>query len=135
MTVADASIMVRLLQNRVGDEALRQRFTQERYLHAPHLIDAEVTSAIRGLLRAADPEVTITPDRAAEMLADFADLPLVRYPMLPHQRRVLELRENVTAYDGFYLALAEALGMTLLTDDHKHARIPGHTARIEAWPR
>jgi len=51
------------------------------------------------------------------MLDDYADLPLVRYPMQPFQRRALALRDNFTAYDAFYLALAEALSMPLLTDD------------------
>ena len=43
--VVDASIVVRLLQNRAGDEALRERFGQQRRVHAPQLIDAEVASA------------------------------------------------------------------------------------------
>ncbi|WP_281964812.1 type II toxin-antitoxin system VapC family toxin [Serinicoccus marinus] len=45
--------------------------------------------------------------------------------MAPMQRRVLELRHNATAYDAFYVALAEALGMRLLTDDQKFARARG----------
>lgn len=48
MTVVDASIVVRLLQNRRGDAALRERFGSQRHVHAPALIDAEVVSAIRG---------------------------------------------------------------------------------------
>jgi predicted nucleic acid-binding protein len=54
------------------------------------------------------------------MLDDFADLPLVRYPMLPYQRRALSLRDNFTAYDAFYVALAES-------------KAAGHTAVIETW--
>lgn len=134
MTVVDASIVVRLLQNRQGDQGLRERFGLQRYIHAPALIDAEVSSAIRGLLLASKPTVTIDVARAEEMLDDLADLPLVRYPMQPYQRRVLTLRDNFTAYDAFYVALAESLGMPLLTDDHKFAKAPGHTAVVETWP-
>ena len=98
------------------------------------LIDAEVSSAIRGLLMASKPTIKIDVRRAEEMLDDFADLPLVRYPMQPYQRRVLTLRNNFTAYDAFYVALAESLGMPLLTDDRKYTTAPSHTAVIETWP-
>jgi predicted nucleic acid-binding protein len=133
MTVVDASIVVRLLQNRRGDGGLRERFAQHRYVHAPALIDAEVTSAIRGLLLTSKPQIKIRLARAEKMLDDFADLPLVRYPMQPYQRRALTLRENLTAYDAFYVALAESLGMPLLTDDRKYAKAAGHAAVIETW--
>lgn len=128
------SIVVRLLQNRRGDQPLRERFNRQRYLHAPALIDAEVSSAIRGLLLTSKPMITIDVTRAQEMLDDLAELPLVRYPMQPYQRRVLALRHNFTAYDGFYVALAESLDMPLLTDDRKYATAPSHSAVIETWP-
>lgn len=134
MTVVDASIAVRLLQNRRGDEGLRERFGQYRYMHAPALIDAEVTSAIHGLLLTSRPAIKILVARAEEMLDDFADLPLVRYPIQPYQRRALALRDNFTACGAFYVALAESLGMPLLTDDGKWAEAAGHTAAIETWP-
>lgn len=133
MTVVDASIVVRLLQNRHRDAGLRERFGQHRYIHAPALIDAEVTSAIRGLLLASKPATKISGARAEEMLDDFDDLPLIRYPMQPHQRRALALRDNFTAYDAFYVALAESLDMPVLTDDHKYGKASGHTAAIETW--
>lgn len=134
MAVVDASIVVRLLQNRREDTGLREWFEQHRHVHAPALIDAEVASATRGLLMTSKAAIKITGARAAQMLDDFADLPLVRYPMQPYQRRVLALRGNFTAYDAFYVALAESLGMPLLTDDRKYANAPGHTAVIETWP-
>lgn len=133
MTVVDTSIVVRLLLNRAGDEGLRERVGQQRHLHAPALVDAEVTSAIRGLLRASRPTTQISTTRAEQMLEDFADLPVVRYPMQPFQRRALALRDNFAAYDAFYVALAEALDMPLLTDDRKYARAAGHVADIETW--
>ncbi|MGH3448693.1 MAG: type II toxin-antitoxin system VapC family toxin [Nocardioidaceae bacterium] len=134
MTVVDASVVVRLLQNRPGDAELRGRFGQDRFVHAPTLIDAEVTSAIRGLLLTSTPAVHVSTSRAQEMLDDFADLPLARYPMQPFQRRALALRDHFTAYDAFYVALAESLDMPLLTDDHKYLRAAGHVARIDTYP-
>lgn len=125
--------MVRLLQNRAGDEPLRERFGQQRHVHAPHLIDAEITSAVRGLLLTSKPEIKISPARADEMLADFADLSVIRHPMLSYQRRALALRSNFTAYDAFYVALAESLRLPLLTDDRKYDKAAAHNATIETY--
>lgn len=77
--------------------------------------------------------IQITLGRAGEMVDDFADLPLMRFPMLAFQRRVLTLRHNFTAYAGFYVALAESLDMPLLTDDREYATATGSTAIIETW--
>lgn len=133
MRVVDASIIVRLLQNRQGDSTLRERFGQHRLVHAPSLIDAEVASAVRGLMLTAKPGIRIGVERAEQMLEDFADLPIERHSMTPHLPRVLSLRENLTAYDAFYVALAEALSLPLLTDDRKFDGAPGHTVSIEVW--
>jgi predicted nucleic acid-binding protein len=67
------------------------------------------------------------------MIADFTDLPITRYPMLPFVSRALALRDNFTAYDGFYVALAESLDLPLLTDDRKYAKAVGSSAVIETW--
>ncbi|MGL5860423.1 MAG: type II toxin-antitoxin system VapC family toxin [Phycicoccus sp.] len=133
MTVVDASIVVRLLQNRRDDSELRDRFRRQRRIHAPALIDAELASAVRGLLLTSKPTIQVTIERAAQMLDDFADLPLVRYPMQPYHGRVLALRDNVTAYDAFYLALAESLSMPLLTDGRKFEKAPARSVTIETW--
>lgn len=134
MTVVDASVIVRLLQNKPGDDQLRNRIKQDRFLHAPALLDAEVTSAIRGLLLTSKPEVAINLERAGHMLADFADLPVVRHPMRTLQHRVLTLRTNFTAYDAFYVALSESLELPLLTDDRKFAKAIGNITTIEECP-
>jgi predicted nucleic acid-binding protein len=68
------------------------------------------------------------------MLADYAGLRIVRHPMQPLQARVFELRHNLTASDGMYVALAEVLRSPLLTDDGKFASAPGHRAAIHHHP-
>lgn len=80
-----------------------------------------LSSYLRELIHvdASRPAMTEVLRRADQMLDDFADLPVVRYPMQLYQRRVSALRDNFTAYDAFYVALAESLGMPLLTDDPK----------------
>jgi predicted nucleic acid-binding protein len=83
-------------------------------LHAPELIERETLNALRGLSRGGK----ISAERAAEAVADLASIRLVRYPHAPLRARVWELRDNLTAYDASYLALAEALdGSVLVAGD------------------
>ena len=128
----DCSIVIRLLASKPGDELLRQRLA--RTVHAPALIDAEISSVVRGLSITARPRVRISAERALEMLADYAGLRIVRHPMQPLQARAFEMRHNLSAYDAMYVALAESLGFPLLTDDGKLAAAPGHTAEIHQYP-
>lgn len=129
--VADCSIIIRLLASQPGDDLLRQRLA--RTIHAPALLDAEVSSVIRGLAITGSPK-RITATRAADMLTDYAGLRIIRHPMQPLQARVFELRHNLTAYDAMYVALAETLGLPLLTDDTKLENAPGHHAEIHYYP-
>jgi predicted nucleic acid-binding protein len=126
--VADASALVDVLLRRRGADAIEVRlFDPGLTLHVPHLLDAEVAHAIRR--RAAAGE--ISPERGSELLADFADLAVRRHShgwLLP---RVWELRNNLTAYDAIYVALAEALDAPLVTRDQRLAAAPGHQAKVE----
>ncbi len=131
MTVVDASTVVRLLANRGSDHLLRRRMTAPRPLHAPHLLDAEVASGVRGLLLGRK----VDPERADEMLVDYASLRITRHPVLPYLKRIIELRDNLSAYDAAYVVLAEALGMPLLTTDAKLADVVGHNAEVQVYPR
>lgn len=130
--VVDCSIIIRLLANKPGDELLRKRLA--RPVHAPALIDAEVSSVVRGLAITTKPEVRISSERASEMITDYAGLRIVRHAMQPLQVRVFEMRHNFTAYDAMYVVLAEFLGLPLLTDDGKLAAAPGHSADIHRYP-
>jgi predicted nucleic acid-binding protein len=58
-------------------------------------------------------------------------LPINRHSHTPLLPRILALRNNVTAYDGASVALAEVLGLPLLTADARLARSSGHSASIE----
>lgn len=91
------------------------------HLAAPHLMPVEVANILR---RAAVSE-DISSDSAALAHADLLDLRVELFPYEPFAHRVWELRENVTAYDGWYVALAEALGAPLATLDRRLATAPG----------
>ncbi|MFZ1962157.1 MAG: type II toxin-antitoxin system VapC family toxin [Roseiarcus sp.] len=128
MIVVDASAVIETLLRTPAAEAIEARlFDPRETLHAPHLLDVEVAQAIRRYAAHGD----IDGERGAAALADLADLPLRRYPhdfLLP---RVWELRNNLTAYDAVYVALAEALDASLLTRDRRLAGAAGLRIRIE----
>jgi len=109
-------------------EAVGQRlFDSWQTLHAPHLLDVEVAQVIRRYVAAGD----VSEERGRAVLADLHDFPLHRYPdgfLLP---RVWQLRNNLTAYDAVYVALAEALDAPLLTRDRRLAAAAGHHARVD----
>lgn len=126
MLVLDASALLRALLPG-ADPGLLARLGSDRDLHAPHLLDLEVVSALRRLNRSR----RLSADRARDALTDLSDLNLTRYPhelLLP---RIWQLRENLSAYDAAYVALAEALEAPLLTADARLARSSGHRASTE----
>jgi predicted nucleic acid-binding protein len=73
----------------------------------------------------------MSEQRAAQAIDDFLALPIERFAHELLLRRIWELRSNITPYDAAYIALAEVLGIPLLTCDEKLASAPGHRAEIE----
>ena len=88
---------------------------------APHLMPVEVASILRRALLAGQ----ISADAASLAHADLVDMRVDLLPYEPFARRVWELRDNVTAYDAWYVALAEALGAPLATLDQRLVRAVG----------
>lgn len=127
MIAVDCAAVVDALTAVAGTDDLRARLAAEE-LHAPSLLDFEIVSALRGLTLAGH----LSAARAQDLLTDFDDLPIQRWPSANAlRRRAFQLRDNVSAYDAAYVALAEALDCTLLTRDARLARSSGHSARIE----
>lgn len=132
MIVLDASAVVEwLLQTRVGARVEERIFSQATSLHVPHLLDIEVAQVLRRYVTAG----IITASRGHEALEDLLDVSLTRYPHDVLLARVWELRDNLTAYDAAYVALAEALDAPLVTCDGKIASARGHHARVEVVGR
>lgn len=97
-------------------------------LAAPHLIDTEVTHALRGLVL----RDVLSLEQAELALEGFGQLRLTRYAANWLRPRMWELRHNLSAYDATYVALAELTEATsLLTTDSRLAHAPGPTCRIE----
>ena len=105
---------------------MRARLAGEQ-LHAPELIDYEFVAGLRSLIARG----RLSPEQADAALTDFGDLPLRRWPAAdPLRRRALGLRDNLSAYDAAYVALAEALQCPLISRDGRLARSTGHRALV-----
>lgn len=129
MLVVDTSAVVETLAGRAPAGELVRRLAEDGDLHAPHLLDVEVLHVLRRLTRVG----ALNEDRAHDARSDFAELAIVRYPHEPLADRVWELRENLTAYDAVFVALAEALGAPLVTCDARLASASGVRAGIELF--
>jgi len=122
--VTDCSAMVHALT--VPASPFLDAFATADSIHAPHLLDYEVTSALRGLVLGKKVDETT----AHTARADFRAMPITRYPMAGLDERVWELRTNFNPYDASYIVLAEALGCPLLTFDAKLLAPRLHDAEV-----
>jgi len=119
--VADASVVVAALVDSGPDGTWADELLHSDHLGAPHLMPAEVAN----LLRRAVLANKISDDTAALAHADLLALRVELFPYEPFGKRVWDLRTNVTAYDGWYVALAEMLGARLATLDTRLTRAKG----------
>jgi predicted nucleic acid-binding protein len=117
MIVVDASAAVLGLLN---DGESRSMLAREP-LAAPHLVDSEVAHALRAQVRRGD----VAPAIGARAIQQWSRLGIERIAVAGLLDRVWELRDNLTAYDATYIAVAEALGCALLTADGRLASAPG----------
>lgn len=120
--MADASVVVDALvvAGPAGDDARAALATVE-VLIAPAILGAEVTSALRTMAAAA----RISPGRARAALRALQQLHTQQHAFEPFAARVWELRDNITPYDAWYVALAEELDMPLVTADERLRVAPG----------
>jgi predicted nucleic acid-binding protein len=131
MLVVDASAVAELLLRRPAATRIERHIVERDHsLHAPHLLDVEVLSALRRLVASGE----ATADRAGAAVADLLDLPIARYPHHVLAPRVWALRDNFSAYEATYVALAESIvesGAPLLTADARLARATRARTRVD----
>ncbi len=127
MIVIDASAMIELLLATELGGQVGERVLSAHSRHVPHLLDVEVAQVLRRFVAADQMKV----QRGREVLEDLAVFPLTRHAHTHLLERVFELRNNVSAYDAVYVALAEALGATLVTCDRALARVPRIRAEVD----
>jgi predicted nucleic acid-binding protein len=127
LIVVDASAALTSLLN---DGPARAVVSRDR-LHAPHLLDSEVASGLRRRVLAGQLNV----DDGWKALDALSRLGMTRYPAYTLAGRVWELRDNLSAHDAAYVALAEALGCDLLTADGRILGAPGIRCNVTVVPR
>ena len=127
MIVVDASAVVEALVGREVDPTLLDAMAGD--LAAPHLLDVEVLSALRGMVLGG----ALALADAEEARRLYADLTITRYEAALLSDRVWALRNRYTSYDATYLALAEGLGVPVVTCDKK-LDAGGHHATILVYP-
>ena len=113
MIVIDASAIIQVLVGRDPGPALRDAVAGD--LAAPHILDVEVLSALRGMVLGG----VLLLEAAESARRSYADLVITRYEAVLLADRVWALRTQYTSYDAMYLALAEGLGAPLVTCDRK----------------
>ena len=130
MLVVDASAVAELLLGRPAAPRVERHLLDHGFdLHAPHLLDVEVVSALRCVVATG----AAAPARADAAIADFLDLPIERYPHEVLVSRIWQLRDNFSAYDATYIALAESViegGAPLLSADVRLARAARESTEI-----
>ncbi len=126
--MVDASTIVQvLLRFPRSDAAETYVFDPAERQAAPDLVNAEVLHVLRGLER----EGTIDAATSAAAVETLMQLPIARFPTASLIDRAWALRDNFTAYDAMYVALAEAIETRLVTTDARLARAVRDHAGVE----
>lgn len=129
--VVDASAVVAALVDYGPDGEWAGSELVREGLAAPHLMPVEAANILRRAALAGD----ISADSAVQAHDDLVELRVDLFPYEPHARRVWQLRDSLTAYDAWYVALAEALGAAVVTLDRRMARAPGLQCAFRLPPR
>ena len=127
MQVVDAGVVIDALvpAGRLGHSAAAAIKADDNV--APELLDVEVLHALRGMVRRSE----LSEPAARVIVHSMGALGVVRRPHLPLVPRMWELRDNLTAYDAAYVALAEALGCPLVTSEARIASASGIRCEVQ----
>ncbi|MGW1175149.1 type II toxin-antitoxin system VapC family toxin [Kitasatospora sp. NPDC002543] len=130
MIVIDCSALVLVLTAHGSDgELIRNRVAGAGDVYAPTLLDYEIQSALLGMRRGGK----LTEKEAERAVAAYRMLPIAKRETLPFWDRVKTLHANLSAYDSQYVALAEALGVPLVTSDARIERSGAAKCEVEVF--
>jgi len=125
--VLDASAVLEWLFDTPKAPGLQQILDTETNFHAPELIDVEIAQVLRRYYL----NQGITKERCRQALDDFCDLPIHRVSHRDLLPLIWDYRDNLSAYDAAYVALAALLDAPLVTSDSKLANAPGLTIKVQ----
>ena len=124
--VVDASVLVAVTTDAGASGTWAEGIIADGHLCAPHLVLVEATNVLRRLERARE----LTRLEATAAQRDLLRLSIDLFPFEPFAERVWELRNDVTSYDAWYIAIAEALQVPLATLDGRLTRAAGTRCRF-----
>lgn len=124
--VVDASVLVAATADAGPEGIWAEGIVGDGPLAAPHLVLVEATN----ILRRFELIKRLTPLEAASARRDVLHLDIDLFPFEPFADRVWELRSNLTCYDAWYVAIAEALDIPLATLDRRLASATGPACRF-----
>jgi len=103
----------------------------EEAVVCPHLADSEILQTLRSQVLRGDLDARV----AERAIGVWGRLGLERVGVRGLLGRIWELRENLSAYDATYVALAETLEIPLVTADGRLGRAPGPRCTISVVRR
>ena len=125
-TVVDASVLVAATTDGGGEGTWAESVLARGEVVAPHLVLVEASNILRRLERSRQ----LTRLEATAAQRDVVDLDIVLLPFEPFAERVWELRQSLSSYDAWYVAIAEAFGVPLATLDRRLTRAAGPSCRF-----
>ncbi|MFI6446590.1 type II toxin-antitoxin system VapC family toxin [Kitasatospora sp. NPDC050543] len=130
MIVIDSSALVTVLTaHNPGGDLVRTRVAEAGDVYAPTLLDYEIQSALLGMRRGGK----LTERETEKAVSAYQLLPITKRETLPFWDRVKTLHANLSAYDAQYVALAEALGVPLITGDARIKRSGAAKCEVEVF--
>jgi len=130
MIVLDTSAAIDWLLRTPAGQRIEQRiYSRQETLHSVHLLDVEFLQVLRRLVH----QGIVGSVRAEQAIEDMLALRITRHAPALLLGRIWRLRQNLTAYDAAYVALAEELRAPLITRDQRIAAAPGHRAAVEVF--
>ena len=128
MTVVDASVVIDALATVAAtSRAARRWLGDASEIEAPAILRAEVAAGVRRMFLAG----ALSEAQARATLVRTDELRVAEFPFKPFSQRIWQLRDVLTVYDAWYVALAETLDTPLVTADRRLAAAPGIRCPVE----